>query len=296
MNRRNFISGTVGTSLMLAGGRFYSWAGEQMPDMVAIKGGEPEMMFDRAIKAIGGMGKFVKANQTVVIKPNIGWDVSPERAGNTNPKLVPRIAEHCIKAGAKTVYVFDNTCDTWSKCYSNSGIEKYAKDAGAKVVSGANESYYSDVTVKKGTALKNAKVHELILESDVFINVPILKSHGSTKLTIAMKNLMGIVWDRRYWHRNNLNQCIADFTTYRMPDLNIVDAYRVMKQNGPRGVNESDVAVMKSMIISRDIVASDAAATKLFGFEPSDIDYIKIADGMKLGNMDLNKLKGSSIN
>ncbi len=264
-------------------------------DLVAIKGGEPDVMFDKAIASLGGMTTFVHKGNTVVVKPNIGWDVIPERAANTNPLLVNRIIKHCLDAGAKDVYVFDHTCDSWNSCYSNSGIERSVKDAGGKIVPGNSEKYYQQVSISKGKRLKESKVHELILECDVFINVPVLKSHNSTDLTISMKNLMGIVWDRGYWHRNDLNQCIADFPSFRKPDLNIVDAYSVMMKNGPRGVSRSDVVNMKSQIISTDIVAADAAAAKLFGSDPQDIEYIKYAYDMKIGEMDLSKLNINRI-
>ena len=264
-------------------------------DLVAIKGGEPHTMFDEAIKSIGGMKSFVKQGNSVVIKPNIGWDVTPDRAANTNPILVKRIVEHCFEAGAKNVYVFDHTCDDWNSCYSSSGIERAVKDAGGNIVPGNSERYYEKVNVSGGKRLTTAKVHELILESDVFINVPVLKSHSSAELTISMKNLMGIVWDRRYWHRNDLHQCIADFTSFRKPDLNVIDAYYVMKKNGPRGVSKADVLTMKSQIISSDIVAADAAAAKLFGLDPEKIDYMKIAYEMKLGEIDLSKLNINRI-
>jgi Uncharacterized conserved protein len=213
----------------------------------------------------------------VVVKPNIGWDKTPEYAANTNPLLVKRIVEHCLQAGAKEVLVFDNTCDQWQRCYSNSGIEKAVKDAGGKIIPGNNEGYYHPVNIPGGKRLNQTKEHEAILESDVFINVPVLKSHGGATLTIAMKNMMGIIWDRGYWHRNDLHQCIADFASYRKPTLNVIDAYRVMKQHGPKGVSLSDVTTMKALIVSEDIVAADAAAAKLFGLNPSDVDYIRIA-------------------
>lgn len=259
-------------------------------DLAAIKGGEPDAMFDEAINALGGISKFVKKGQTVVVKPNIGWDVGPERGGNTNPLLVNRIIKQCFNAGAKQVYVFDHTCDNWNKCYSNSGIESAVKDAKGTIVSGGSESYYQTVSIKDGKRLKTAKVHELILSSDVFINVPILKHHGSADLTIGMKNLMGIVWDRGFWHQNDLHQCIADFTLFRKPDLTVVDAYYVMKKNGPRGVTKEDVVTMKSQIVSADIVAADTAAAKLFGVEPDKIKYLNLAGEMNLGVTDLNKL------
>jgi len=263
---------------------------QQSWDLVAVKGGEPGVMFDKAIAALGGMKQYVKPNQTVVVKPNIGWDTNMERGANTNPQLVARIIEHCLSAGAKTVYVFDHTINEWTRTYSNSGIEKAAKDAGAKIVSGNSESYYHEVVIKNGKVLKKDKVHELILESDVFINVPILKTHGGATLTISMKNLMGVNWDRRFWHDNDLHQCIADFASEIKPTLNVVDAYRVMKRNGPRGVSLSDVVEMKSLIISEDMVAADAAAAKLMGNEPAQIGHIRIANEMGIGTSDLTKL------
>jgi uncharacterized protein (DUF362 family) len=300
--RKSVLAGVAAGAAMTFGDFRKVFAGKVPPsgmpgpyDLVAVKDGEPAQMFDRAIESLGGMKNFVKKNQTVVVKPNIGWDTSPERGANTNPALVKRIIEQCFSAGAKTVYVFDNTCDNWNKCYENSGIQKAVKDAGGKLVPGNSESNYQEVDVKTGKKLKKTKVHELILSSDVFINVPVLKSHSSSVITAAMKNHMGIVWDRGYWHRNNLNQCIADFASYRKPDLNVVDAYRVMTKRGPRGVSEEDIVLMKSLLLSADIVAVDAAAAKLFGAEPETVSYIKLAHEAGLGAIDLSKLSINRI-
>jgi uncharacterized protein (DUF362 family) len=303
MDRRDFFKKSMGAGLLagsyLAFGRLDPLlAGSFSPgayDLVAVKGGEPEVMFEKAILSMGGMQSFIKKGQKVVVKPNIGWDVIPENAANTNPKLVAAIIRQCLGAGAKDVYVFDNTCDNWTKTYKNSGIEKAVKDAGGKMVPGNAEKYYHKVDINTGKSLKSAAVHELILQSDIFINVPILKHHGSGGITVSMKNLMGVVWDRSYWHRNNLHQCIADFATWSKPTLNIVDAYRVMLKNGPRGVAGEDISDMRTLIISRDMVAADAAAAKLFGIEPESIGYIKIADEMKVGTKNLGKLNINRI-
>ncbi len=131
----------------------------------------------------------------------------------------------------------------------------------------------------------------MILDSDVYINVPILKNHGSAKLTMCLKNQMGCNWDRRFWHKNDLQQCIADFATRIKPDLNIVDAYRIMQTHGPRGVSVEDVTLLKAQIISTDMVAADAAATKFFGLEPKDIPHVRIAHEMGIGNMEIEKLR-----
>jgi uncharacterized protein (DUF362 family) len=264
-------------------------------DLVAVKGGMPGQMFTKAIESLGGMKAYVKKGQKVVVKPNIAWDTPPERAANTNPELVAEIVKQCLAAGAKEVYVFDHTMDNWTKSYRSSGIDKYVKEAGGKMVSGNSESYFQDVTLTGTQKLKNVKVHELILESDVFINVPVLKHHSSTKLSLAMKNLMGSIWDRRYWHRNDLHRCIAEFPTYKKPNLNIVDGNAILKRNGPRGVSTSDVLISKSLLVSGDLVAIDAAAAKIFGMDPASIPYIKYADAEGLGTMDLSKLNINRI-
>jgi uncharacterized protein (DUF362 family) len=299
MKRRDFFKTSVsagmaaGAALSL-GGYDKLWA--TVPpmakyDMVAVMGGSPDAMFDIGIQELGGIGTFVKKGQKVLIKPNIGWDVLPELAANTNPLLVKRIIEHCFKAGAREVYVFDHTCDNWVNCYKSSGIEKAAKSAGAKVVPGNSESYYHEIQIPGGIKLQSAKVHQLLLETDVFINVPVLKNHESARMTACLKNSMGLVWDRGYWHSNDLNQCIADYALYeKKPALNVIDCYNVMVKNGPQGVSKEDVVMMKSQILTADWVAGDAAAAKMLNVPVEKIEYIPIAHKMGLGNMNLESL------
>jgi uncharacterized protein (DUF362 family) len=299
MKRRDFFRTSIGGGLAAGaafnlGGIDNLWktpSSAPVYDMVAIMGGNPDAMFDLGIQELGGMGAFVKKGQKVLIKPNIGWDVIPDLGANTNPLLVKRIIEHCFKAGAKEVYVFDHTCDNWVNCYSNSGIEKMARSVGAKVVPGNSESYYHEINIPGGLKLQKAKVHQLLLETDVFINVPVLKDHSSARMTACLKNNMGLVWDREYWHSNDLNQCIADFGLYtKKPALNVVDCYNVMVKHGPQGVSKEDVVSMKSQIISPDWVAADAAAARMLGVGVEKIEYIPIAHKMGLGNMNLESL------
>lgn len=269
-------------------------------DLVAVMGGEPAEMFRRAIAEFGGIGKFVKPGQKVVVKPNIGWDKVPELAGNTNPELIVEIINQCFAAGAEEVVVFDHTCDDWRKCYKNSGIEDAAKAAGAKVMPAHEESYYREVSLPHGKNLKTAKVHKAILDCDVWINVPILKNHGGAKMTISMKNHMGIVWDRGFFHKNDLQQCIADICTINKPAiLNVVDAYRMMKTNGPRGKSAADVVLTKSLFMSTDIVAVDTAATKFFNqVEAMPLEVVgHLAKGeeLKVGTMNIDSLKVKRI-
>jgi len=265
------------------------------PDLVAVMGGEPEAMLLRAFKELGGIEKYVSKGDKVVVKPNIGWDRKPELAANTNPELVGALVKLCKKAGASEVIVFDHTCHDWKKSYTNSGIESAVLSAGGKMVPGNDESYYREVDLPQGVNLKKTKIHKSLLECDVWFNVPVLKHHGGAKNTISMKNLMGIVWERGYFHSHDLHQCIADAATFhKKPALNIVDAYRIMKSNGPQGKSESDVVLLKSLIVSPDYVAADTAAMKMFAqvqpTELKDVRYIALAEKLKVGTQKLESL------
>ena len=267
------------------------------PDMVAVMGGEPEAMLNKALETLGGIGNFVKRGQKIVIKPNIGWDRTPELAANTNPQVVGALVKKCLEAGASRVTVYDHTCDRdWQKCYTNSGIEEAVKAAGGVMAPGNDESYYKELALPKGIKLKSALIHTALIEADAWINVPILKQHGPAKFTCAMKNLMGIVWDRRFFHGNDLQQCIADICTWeKKPVLNIVDAYRILTKNGPQGRGESDVATVKALFASTDIVAIDVAALQFFNqVEKLDLEtvgHIGLGQAHQLGTTDLSKLK-----
>ncbi len=261
------------------------------PDLITVKGEDRVAMLDRALQAFGGLDAFVKKGQKVVIKPNIGWDRPPELCANTHPDIVSRLVKLSLDAGAAEVSVFDHTCHPWEKAYKNSGIAAAAKAAGARVLPGNDESYYREVEIPNGVSLKSVKIHTAILDSDVFINVPVLKHHGGATMTACIKNLMGIIWDRRFYHRNNLHQCIADILSVRKPDLNILDAFSPMKRNGPIGNSVADLdTTVKQLLISADIVAIDAAASRLLGHK-DDIEHVRIAAAAGYGNNNLGKLK-----
>ncbi len=304
MERRNFIKAGALAGVAISTLNFEALEAallknemvvQSTPDLVAVMGGEPGIMLDKALEALGGIGKFVKKGQHIVIKPNIGWDRSPQISANTNPELLAALIKKCLQAGAQKVSVFDHTCDAWQKCYDNSGISKAVKDAGGVMIPGNEEKYYKDINLPQGVSLKTAKIHEVLLEADAWINVPVLKNHGGAKMSISMKNYMGIVWDRRYFHANDLQQCIADICTWnKKPVLNIVDAYRVIRKNGPQGKSENDVSQLKTLLASSNIVAVDTAAVQFFNqVEKMNIDqvgHIGKGEALKLGTTELSKL------
>lgn len=271
-------------------------AQDAAPDLVAVRGGEPAQLLDAALAAVGGIGKFVKPGQTVVIKPNIGWNRTPEDAADTNPDLVGHLVKLCLQAGAKSVQVFDHTCDKdWKSCYQLSGIAPAVEKAGGTMICGNMESTYLPVQIPTAKVLRTAKIFRAVRECDVLINVPILKNHGGTKYTGALKNLMGTIWDRPAMHRLGVQQAIADWAGVRKPDLNILDAYRAMQTGGPRGNRASVILPLKSLLLSTDIVAIDAAGVRMLGIDPELATHIQLAAEQKLGQPDLAKVNIKKI-
>lgn len=298
MLRRDFLKG-VAFSALAAGllKRIPLGAAvkkDEKCDLVAVKGGTPGDMFDLAIAELGGMGAFVRKGQTVVVKPNIGWNSLPEEGADTNPELVGRIVKRALEAGASKVIVFDHTCDPdWVSCYKRSGIREAVEKAGGIMVTGNDKGAYREVEIKGAVVMKKALVHPALLDADVVINVPVLKNHGGATMTCAMKNYMGVVWDRRWMHKNKLEQSIADSVLIRKPDLNVVDASLVMTHGGPTGRSARSRRVrMDSLLASKDILAIDTAAVKMLGVAmPAHRNYLEKAAELKLGEDDLKKLK-----
>jgi uncharacterized protein (DUF362 family) len=297
MDRREFLKKTtslgIGAGLLFLPKGFRSaaaaLAADRHPNLVAVKGGSPDAMFDSGIKAIGGIGRFVKKGQTVVLKPNMSWDVPQDNPANTSPALVAQVVRHCRDAGAKRVVVMDHSIEYWENSRKSSGIGQAIADAGAVYAQSEKEGYYQKISIR-GAALKETMIHESLMECDVLISVPVLKHHGGAGVSISAKNLMGCVWDRRNYHASGLQRCIADFLFARKPDLNIIDAYRVITRNGPRGGSPSDVVEMRSQIISDDIVAADTAASMLLGRKQGEVEHIRLAADAGFGEMNLSKL------
>ncbi len=257
-------------------------------DLVAVNGVDPYAMTVMAIEALGGMDKFVKKNSVVLIKPNIGWDRSPEQAGNTNPYVVGALVDMCFKAGAKRVNIFDNTCNESKRCYENSGIEKIAKGKGANVY------FVDDWNVVKAkfsykSPMEGWPIYRDALECDTFINAPVLKHHGLTGLTISMKNLMGICSGNRGLIHFDIGTKLAHLTDFIKPDLNVIDAYRVLTRNGPTGGNLADVFDMKTIIAGTDPVLCDAYAAKLMDKDPLSISGVSQGVKYNIGSADIAK-------
>jgi uncharacterized protein (DUF362 family) len=305
LTRRQFIKGAAAATLPFFSntlpfyGSLAHAAGEA--DLVIAKQGSPSQLLQAAMSSFGGMGRFVKKGQRVVIKANIAWARTPEQACTNNPELLSALIKMCYESGAKRVAVWDHTCDNYQFTFSRSGLKETAQKAGADIFSGHGRNVYKQVEIQKGKKLKTAEVLRDILESDVFINFPIPKQHFATELTLGMKNLIGIVWDMELLHKIDLHQCIADISTLRKPDLVVMDAIRILTTNGPKGPGKTEDP--NEVIVSTDIVAVDAYAATFFKhpktgkpFKPEEIKFVKNAYEMSLGEIDLSKVRIKKVN
>jgi len=265
-------------------------AGE--PYLAVAHGASPAAITRAVVDALGGISKFVKAGNDVIIKPNIcNAQNGPEYASTTNPEVVAELVKLCLEAGAKRVRVMDAPFSgTAVVGYVKSGIREAVEKAGGQMELMASNKFVA-VDFPNGRSLKSNKVYQDIMKADVVINVPIAKHHGSAQLTLAMKGLMGVVQDRNSIHFA-LDQRIADLSTVIKPTLNIIDGVRVLMNHGPTGGNLKDVKMANTLIASYDPVATDAYAAQIFfSKKPQDIDYIKLGAEMGLGRYDFDKVR-----
>ncbi|OPY64606.1 MAG: hypothetical protein A4E57_03489 [Syntrophorhabdaceae bacterium PtaU1.Bin034] len=289
MNRRQFLK--------FSGAFFFInrlfvkdlWA-KDMP-VVAISEGRDYIAATKSvINALGGMSRFVKTGNTVVIKPNMGWDRKPEQAATTHPAVVRAIVEECIKAGAKRIRVFDNPCNDMRRSYTNSGIPATLKGLENVEVKYIEEERFKKVNLK-GTFLKEWEIYGEALSADVFINVPIAKHHSLTGVTLGLKNMMGVMGGNRGYIHRQIENALADVNSVVKSHLVVIDATRILTAHGPTGGSLSDVKTLNKVIASTDIVAADAYATGLFGLKPQDIPITVTAHKRGLGEMNLERMK-----
>jgi len=296
MRRRDFIKSSLslGAALSLSSFIPIESFGEKLqkisvPDLAVATGGAPGPTVRKAMELLGGMKNFVSTGDVVVVKPNIGWDRKPELAANTNPEVVSEVVKMCLEAGAKKVKVFDRSCNAAQRCYESSGIKKAASDAGAEV-SYTLDPLFKETSFPQGFLLKSWAVYKPALECDVLIDLPIAKHHGLSRLTLGMKNLMGILGGDRGNIHQNIDEKLADVANFVKPKLTILDAYRILTNNGPTGGNPRDVKLTKTIIAGRNIASVDAYGTTLFGLKPVDLSCLVLGNKFGLGEIDLSKL------
>lgn len=301
MNRREFLKTLGAAALALAARRLLAQpsspagpgAGRgpspapQAADVGIVRGGTVEAAVTRAVELVGGIQRFVRPGDVVVVKPNIAWNSPPELRADTDPQVVRAVVGLCFLARASKVYVFDRTTSNPRLSYITSGIARAAEEAGARVlyVDEVDGKLYKKIPIPGASVLKETLVNRHILESDVLINVPVAKHHSTAGLTIGMKNLMGATGDNRSrWHWT-IHESISDFSLAVRSHLTVVDARAIMVRNGPTGGSRDFLRNTDTIIASGNVVQADAEAAGLFGIDPREIGYLELARRKGIGTL-----------
>jgi uncharacterized protein (DUF362 family) len=264
--------------------------------LAVARGDSPTTLVQRSVDALGGMGRFVKPGNNVIIKPNIcGSGRTPEYASTTNPEVVAALVALCLGAGAKRVRVMDYPFSgTAEDAYDNSGIAEAVRAAGGEMEVMASMKF-QDTPIPNGKAITSCRVYTDIVETDVLIDVPIAKHHSDTVLTLGMKNMMGVVSNPQSYHTADMAERVTDLNTLARPHLVVVDAIRILMKNGPTGGKLEWVKQTNTIIASHDIVAADSYAATLFGKTALDVPIVHAGAKRGLGTMDLSSIKIEEI-
>jgi len=290
MKRREFLGRGgrwLAAATLLPAGRLFASEPAAPPDLVLAKG-EPRDAVFRALEALGGMGRFVREGQVVLVKPNIGFDSPPAWGATTHPDVLAAVIDSCFQAKAKRVIVADHTIRPAERCFERSGLAAAVKPfPNARLVSLGDENAYEEMLVPRGKVLKSVRVASLARKADVFINLPTAKSHSASRVSFGLKNLMGLVWDRQAFHSDfDLHQGIADLASVLRPHLTILDATRLLKTGGPSGPGE--VEPFGGIVAGTDPVALDAYGTGLAPWggvtcRGEEVAHIRLAGELGLG-------------
>ena len=263
--------------------------------LAVARGTEPTKMVQAALSALGGIERFVKNGQNVIIKPNICTDYhTPEYATTTNPDVVAALVRLCLGAGAKKVQVMDNPFGgTADSAYAKSGIRAAVQAAGGEMVI-MSPIKYKDTPIPNAKSIQSVTIYKDILDVDVFIDVPIAKHHSLAGLTLGGKNLLGVTGEAGSFH-SNMGERVADLVSLVKPDLTLIDAVRILVDHGPTGGSLDDVKRTNTIIASHDIICADAYAATLFGKTGQDVSYVKAGAARGLGTLDLSSVKIEEI-
>lgn len=298
MNRRQFVREVLLWSAGLSlGVPCFDVAGISaapvLPLIGVASGKDYQLLVRKAVEIVGGIQSFVKNGDKVVIKPNIGWDRTPELGANTHPLVVRALAELALDAGAASVQVFDHTCNEKRRCYASSGIADELAKIGDKRIrtEHIDARKFVPVDIVGGKSLTRWEIYQDALTADCYINAPVAKHHGLSRLSLGLKNAMGVIGGNRGKLHQNIGQDLADLATVVRPHLTVIDATRLLLRNGPQGGRVEDVKIADTVIATVDPVAADAYATTLFGLQPEEIDSTVAAHKMGLGEMNVQRMQ-----
>ena len=297
-SRRSFLkkTGIIGTAGVIGLKTSYAKSAEnQQSAVVAVVTGDPDKAVARAVEILGGIDTFIPRESQVILKPNISFPNPVHWGSTTNPEIVKAVSELVIQSGAKRVIVADNTMQDSELCFEKTGFNAaFSGNDKVKLIQLNRESFFEDVEIPGGEALKSVKIAKLIGKCDVLINMPCAKSHAATEVSFGLKNLMGMVWDRKYFHTGtDLHAGIAELATIIRPKLTILDATRALLTAGPTGPGK--VQELHTIVAGTDPLAVDAYAVSMVpwnrrSLSAQSVKHLDHAATLDLGEIDLSRI------
>jgi len=212
--------------------------------------------------------------------------------------LVEAICRIGKEKGARRIIIGEGSAigyDT-EKAFDETGLRQIAKHVRAELFD-FKRSEWIPVSVPRGIVFHRIKLPRILMEADVVVNVPVMKTHDVFPATLGLKNMKGVIRerDKKRFHKWGLAQAIADLNKVALPDLTIIDGTVGMEGLGPIHGVPANLGVL---IASRDIVAADTVAATLMGIAPMGIDYLKLASEQHLGcgDVSLIEIVGENLN
>lgn len=308
ISRRRAIARLGAATAMLAGASGLAWLGRRapgrftahpetwspgdlraadepsLPPLAVAHGGTAAERTRTAVRAVGGMGRFVKRGETVLVKPNMAWDRLPEQGANTDPEVVAEVVRLCLEAGAARVLVADHPVHDPARVAARSGVASAVVGAGARLVLPKDCGF--EWAWIDGAALRRFEVLGVLRQADRLINLPVVKHHALSHLTCGLKNHLGLLGGNRGRLHQEIHTSMVDLAAAFRPTLTVVDATRVMLRNGPTGGRLEDLRDVGLVAAGSDPVACDAWAARLLGLDPWSLPSLTQAEGRRLGRLD----------
>jgi uncharacterized protein (DUF362 family) len=259
--------------------------------MSIVSGSVRSQTVRKAIELLGGIDRFVKPGETVLLKPNIGFARPPRVCATSHPDIISEVTKLCYKAGAKKVFVTDNPINDPKSCFELSGISAAAQKNGAEVIL-PKADYFKPLTLSGGKLIQNWPVlYEPFKNIDKVIGIAVVKDHHRSGASMTMKNWYGLLGGGRNIFHQDINTIIVELAMLVRPTLVILDATQVMVSNGPTGGSSSDLKQTNIMLAGCDQIAVDSFGATLLNMKPADLPYLLKAEGLGLGTTNFESLK-----
>ncbi|MGA3268261.1 MAG: DUF362 domain-containing protein [Verrucomicrobiota bacterium] len=260
------------------------------PKMSIVTGADRVKTVNRALAALGGIGRFIKAGDRVVLKVNAAFASPAALSATSHPDLVAEMVRLCRQAGAASVIVTDNPINDPQSCFVLTGIQKAAESAGANI-SMPTPSAFQPTTLAGATLIKN---WPLLIEpfrgATKLIGLAPVKNHYRSGASLTMKNWYGLLGGRRNVFHQDIHTIIFELARLVRPTLVILDGTTTMMTNGPTGGSLDDLKATNTMIASTDAVAADAFGATLLGKTTANLPFIGKAAAAGLGTADFESL------